>query len=58
MSAPMAAALRRIGSVLLHAAENLERRSTPAEPRTPAPDLRHHDERVFELRNRILNGYY
>jgi hypothetical protein len=58
MSASMASALRRIGSVLFDIAGQLERRSTRTESRLPAPDIRLHDERVYELRNRILNGYY
>ena len=53
-----AGALRRFGSLLHAAADRLESPAPRAESLEPAPDSWRHDERVFEIRNRILNGYY
>jgi hypothetical protein len=49
--------LRWLGSAILTAAERLEQRALETADE-PWPDLLPPHERVFELRNRIHNGYY
>ncbi|HET7731001.1 MAG TPA: hypothetical protein VFK48_13300 [Usitatibacter sp.] len=54
-----AGALRRFGLLLIACAERLARPPVPPPPDDdPWPDLLPPHERVFELRTRILCGYY
>lgn len=53
-----AEALRRIGSLMLALADKLERAAPEPQPLEPSLQVPSPEERVFELRNRILNGYY
>ena len=49
--------LRWIGSLFVNAADRLERRAA-ANAEEPWPEMLPPHERLFELRNRIHNGYY
>jgi hypothetical protein len=53
-----AEALRRAATLMLALAERLERAAPERQPLEPWVDIPPPDERLFELRNRILNGYY
>jgi hypothetical protein len=52
-----AEALRWIGSWIVNAADRLDQRAID-NAEEPWPELLPPHERVFELRNRIHNGYY